>query len=149
MAGWRKKLKYPSESPWFPEYYIGLIVISNRHHKTCTIYCGLWWKRPSLPIFAIWVATYLHECESQSFYPLYYPGYYVHNSFARSMDKITFFPWQICSVIHLNWKRKEERERSYFLVNFPGESTLTLLVLIFPFDLQTPLNIRSWWTLVF
>ena len=34
MAGWKKKLRYPSESPWFLEYYIGWIVIGNRHHET-------------------------------------------------------------------------------------------------------------------
>ena len=38
MAGWKKKLRYPSESPWFPEYYIGWIVIGNRHHETSSTY---------------------------------------------------------------------------------------------------------------
>ena len=34
MAGWKKKLRYPSESPWFPEYYIGWIEICNCGQKT-------------------------------------------------------------------------------------------------------------------
>ena len=32
MSGWKKKLSYLSESPWFSNYYIGWIVIGNCHH---------------------------------------------------------------------------------------------------------------------
>ena len=38
MAGWKKKVRYPSESPWFPEHYISRIVIGNCHHETSTKY---------------------------------------------------------------------------------------------------------------
>ena len=34
MTGQKKKLRYSSESQWFPEYYIGWIGIGNFGQKT-------------------------------------------------------------------------------------------------------------------
>ena len=37
--GWiKKKPIYSSESPWFPEYYIGWIQCGNRHHETSRLF---------------------------------------------------------------------------------------------------------------
>ena len=41
MAGQKKKPRYSSESPWFPEYYIGWMGISNCSHETSTTYYPL------------------------------------------------------------------------------------------------------------
>jgi hypothetical protein len=38
MAGWKKKLRYSSESPWFPKYYIGWMGIGNCSHETSNTY---------------------------------------------------------------------------------------------------------------
>jgi hypothetical protein len=38
MAWQKKKPRYSSESPWFPEYYIGWIGIGNCGQKTSTSY---------------------------------------------------------------------------------------------------------------
>ena len=37
MAGQKKKLRYSEETPWFPEYYIGWIGISNCGQKTSSM----------------------------------------------------------------------------------------------------------------
>ena len=38
MAGQKKNLRYPEETPWFPKYYIGWIGIGNCGQKTSNIY---------------------------------------------------------------------------------------------------------------
>ena len=38
MAGQKKKFGYSSESPWFPEFYFGWIIIGNCHHETSNIH---------------------------------------------------------------------------------------------------------------
>ena len=37
MAGWKKKLAYLEETPWFPKYYIGRIGIGNCDQETSNI----------------------------------------------------------------------------------------------------------------
>ena len=48
MAGQKKKLRYSEETPWFPEYYIGWIEISNCGQKTSTKYLGTFYLLSSL-----------------------------------------------------------------------------------------------------
>ena len=61
--GWtKKKPRYSSESPWFPEYYISWIVIGNCHQETSIGYCTAITKSHEIivDIFFFFVSFFLY-----------------------------------------------------------------------------------------
>ena len=142
MAGWKKKLRYPSESPWFLKYYIGWIVIGDRHHETSNthwsaykdekitkmrILLTTWW------VFAIYVCKIGPNSARSSKIPKLTSPFSCIISYHDIYQYIMFFP--VSSVPIMCWKTNLAKVlyfSLFFCLYIPWSNLLKIISFIIP-----------------